>query len=1067
MIQTFLTHRLADQTVRALNTGRTRETEMVMDAVHRNLTVTPGLLQHVMIYGPRGFGKSFMTRVIQLETAELNLKERPAVYLLLPEEQRNVIRNPHALLNDLAIRLADWRTGEDRTWTEAFFRWPRPDQEAALWDAAVARLERELDESLGGTSGLVIAAVENFDTLLATVFKADTAEQRLRKWLGRGGNRLMLLATGTRTADIDYDRPLFQAFQSVWLEPWTRDECIDYFNRRRAMEGREPLDGRIEPKARAIADFIGGNPRLAQLLGEVLDTDDAWTVVAAMNALADRLADYYRRRIDDLPPLAQGLVDALIRGDEPCSATELARRVGAEQSDIARVMQDLRHADIIRGTPVPDGKETMFRVVDRVFVHYYRLRQLEVLEGRSPLVTILDLLRTFYTRDEQRWQAAHYLDLGRPDDASVFSAILLESVIDTAQSSYISGFGNRLRRYMAMFPATIDLGADEIMAALSGEQRVRFEARCVPKPDDRPIGRAMLDAIRAQIRCRMGLVEHSEDLLKSTLDEIDGEPRAAFIASSELGHLLLDERNEVSQAVATWTRFPLFPNEWMSYAMLAAICFDRSLSLVKSKSATEALKWVEYANSLAAAAGDTSIRFLITWLKVVILAGLDRHEETIAAASDAARWCANAGATHEHAASLHLKGRALCGLGRYEEAVTAYGEAAALLTFGANLPQQAAILIDLGNSLGSLHQFVAAAERFREAAALSAKAGDKRKQCQAMRFLAAALLGLGKHKAAILAADTAADLAVDVGDNAERSLALTVNATAHLALDQYEAANSAATEAAELAANLGDRAANSQALVLSGTSLLRLNRPDEAAAQWRIALEYAVAASNLTVGCAAAYGLLTAGMVNPDPECVSVYSTWINLRQSTSVSVSDPPAAAFDRLVAAVMRAVAWDAFDRFLDDNGDWINANRALLTTRTIGEVLARIDTQTDRPTAFEAARQALRRLTLLFPTSRLGPHTIDWLHPVISAFARNCRNVGLTRDIAGLIEPSMAPDAERLRSLLRQLADFDDGPGGEAGLARLDPDVATWIRRMRELPDEPTSRPGSAKRRNNRRT
>ena len=39
------------------------------------------------------------------------------------------------------------------------------------------------------------------------------------------------------------------------------------------MEGRESLDERSEPKARAIADFIGGNPRLAQLLGEVLDTD--------------------------------------------------------------------------------------------------------------------------------------------------------------------------------------------------------------------------------------------------------------------------------------------------------------------------------------------------------------------------------------------------------------------------------------------------------------------------------------------------------------------------------------------------------------------------------------------------------------------------------------------------------------------------------------------------------------------------------------------------------------------------------------------------------------------------
>ena len=58
VIQTFLTHRMEDETVRALNTGRTRETEEVMDAVRRNLSFTPGLLQHIVIYAPRGFGKS-------------------------------------------------------------------------------------------------------------------------------------------------------------------------------------------------------------------------------------------------------------------------------------------------------------------------------------------------------------------------------------------------------------------------------------------------------------------------------------------------------------------------------------------------------------------------------------------------------------------------------------------------------------------------------------------------------------------------------------------------------------------------------------------------------------------------------------------------------------------------------------------------------------------------------------------------------------------------------------------------------------------------------------------------
>ena len=53
----------------------------------------------------------------------------------------------------------------------------------------------------------------------------------------------------------------------------------------------------------------------------------------------------------------------------------------------------------------------------------------------------------------------------------------------------------------------------------------------------------------------------------------------------------------------------------------------------------------------------------------------------------------------------------------------------------------------------------------------------------------------------------------------------------------------------------------------------------------------------------------------------------------------------------------------------------------------------------------------------------------------------------------------DAQHL-GVFHLIADFDEGPGGAAGLARLDPDVAIWIRRIRDIPDEPPSPPARAK-------
>ena len=913
VIQTFLTHRMEDETVRALNTGRTRETEEVMDAVRRNLSFTPGLLQHIVIYAPRGFGKSFMTRVIQLETAALSSPERPIRYVLLPEEQRDVIRNPHALLDNMTSRLADQRLGEDRTWEKGFFRWPRPEEEAALWDASVSRLEAELDASLkldanlGGEPGLVIAAVENFDTLLATVFKDTQTEQRLRKWLGRDGNRLMLLATGTRTADLDYDRPLFQAFQSVRLQPWTQEECIAYFNSRRKLEKREPLDAHAEPKARAIANFIGGNPRLAQLLGDVLDTEDALSVVVIMNALADKLADYYRRRIDDLPPLAQGLVDALIRGGEPCSATELARRVGAEQSDIARVMRDLRHADIIRGTPAPDSKETLFRVVDRVFVHYYRLRQLEGLVGQSPLETILDLLRSFYTREEQRGQAARYLELGRPNEAMVFSRLVLEGERDGGFKRYRSNFGYRLQRYLTAAPDVIGLSADAIMTMLDSGRPSDLHAYCTASPGAAKLAQAIHGALHGQVLCRMALVDEAEATLRRALDAVNDDPAAAFVAAEELGYFLYVERGDAARAKQLWTKFLPGVDEALPQSLMIRACLNHTWLLgIDPRTAADGLIWAENAAALAARAGDTSEQAEATRHKAYSLGQLGRHAEAIEAAT--------------------------------------------------------------------------------EATALAARAGDTREQAMALLIA-------------------------------------------------------------------------SQSLAVNG-------RPEEAWITAMDAFEIAMAARDHAGADRAVWRALTIARGISRAECVPMFTRLVDLHQSGVTSEAPSPSALFDDLIAAVMRAQAWDAFDQFLTSHAEWIAANRDSLLTWLVGEALTAIARDEGRAVAFETAGQALRRLTLVFRGRDNTALDGNWLSPIVTAFARTCRDTGLMRDIAGLIEDQMAPDGTRLRSLLQRLADFDDGPGGEAGLARLDPDMAIWIRRMRDLPDTPPPRPAKAKPRGKKR-
>src|SRR5262249_35029308 len=158
-----------------------------------------------------------------------------------------------------------------------------------------------------------------------------------------------------------------------------------------------------------------------------------------------------RRRIDDLPPYSRGLLDALIRGGEPCSETALAQRVGSDQETIARAFGTLVRTDIVAGRRATDSKEKLFSARDRVFVHFYRVRYGGVSRDASPLIHIVEFLEAFYSATEKRSQAARYLELGLAREARVF----LDMVRDQRSrefNRFVAAFPFRMAKYLRAFP---------------------------------------------------------------------------------------------------------------------------------------------------------------------------------------------------------------------------------------------------------------------------------------------------------------------------------------------------------------------------------------------------------------------------------------------------------------------------------------------------------------------------------------------------------------------------------------------------------------------------------------
>ncbi|MDR3516116.1 MAG: hypothetical protein P4M00_09880 [Azospirillaceae bacterium] len=161
-------------------------------------------------------------------------------------------------------------------------------------------------------------------------------------------------------------------------------------------------------------------------------------------------------------------------------------------------------------------------------------------------------------------------------------------------------------------------------------------------------------------------------------------------------------------------------------------------------------------------------------------------------------------------------------------------------------------------------------------------------------------------------------------------------------------------------------------------------------------------------------------------------------------------------LLATATGARAWRELDAFLDRRTDWLG-HHSYWSMTPVGRAIANVGAAEGRAAGFEAAAGILSRLArraTIWPKS--------WLSPIIAAFAADCRDAGLLRDVAGLLDGTLSPDAPAHARLLAALADYKADAGRrDAVLARLDPDIALWLRRLGELADEEPPQPRKRRR------
>lgn len=988
LVETFNTHRMSDEVVRALSTGRDDELKQIVPAIRRAAQAPQNPPPALIVYGERGSGKSFLMRLVQMACADID----GVACVLLPEEQYN-IRAPQQLLQVVAAHLR----GED--W--AAMGWQldaRSDEDA--WTEDLQAFHAALDARFGAGQGLAVVLLENFDMLVEKLFGAKPpakgpasgpalarrqAEERLRKLMNARNGRFMLVASATGTVDMDYERPLFAAFTPVDLHHWSADTAIDYFNKRRALDQLPPLTEAEQARARAIIEFIGGNVRLAQLLGTVLSSPTARTIADTLDELVDKLADYYRQRMEALPPAAAAVLDALIRGGEPVSQTALGQRLKGDQRQIADAFSYLTRSRLLRAASERGGASQLYSVRDRLFVHFYRRRY----GSASSLAAIAELLERFFTPDEREQQIRQHLERGEFDDARAFGRLPLE--------------GGAIERGFGAFRDTgITDGPPRVWFEMAGvpETQVQAQRELLRKQPDR--------AYKQWIECA--------NKAASPLAQCAARGLAAVAASRNRHDQLAKHVLQESLAAA---RSADDADVLIIALDIASVFFWHR---TESEDKTEALALIQEAAALAQQAR-----------------------------SDVAKAVATA-----DAALLAYRAK------RYDEAERLYR-----LSLTSVVSPQMKLRFQFGlayvlQSQGRIQESLAECETL---LALAREHGSLEKQCDTQWMRAGLLEREGRYAEALASARDAADIAGSIDYADAQSGALYQCGWEHLKLGDAPAALEAVRLGRKVTLDaqppLWGRSAACAALeaqvLLDDTSEAARRQVVSVAGQ---ALDDACRGRNKEVANDAVASLMYASSLVPNPGVVDALRRALELDSGLAL-LTDDGYKVRENWPWAVARAQAWDAARDLVARYPALIERADAVWTGSLgiVGKLWSEAAEHDGRAAAFARAGKELPVIQSLLAqriaVSRDLPADWLWARNLASLTApltEHCPDPGLLRDIADLLQAQCGEVAEESATRLRQFADLHAAPDKEAYLQRIDPDLATAMRRIWNLPEPP---------------
>ena len=344
-----------------------------------------GSTHHVMLYGPRGIGKSHFIALLHHRICR-DEKLKNAVHVAWLNEDETTTSMVQLLVRIYRALCKGYPDEYSTNWLNELLDQSPTEIAEVLSRRLAARFENRR----------LVILVENLNVLFENLGRSGQHELRT---LLQEKPFACVIATTQKLfkAVTDRSEPFFGFFQQIPLKPLSLEEARNLLVNIARTKGQDDLAAFIDTpdgrgRVRAVHDLAGGNHRVYIVLSWFMTKESLNLLLAPFQKMADDLTPYYQERLRWISPLQRQIVELLCRVHGTVNPKEIARQLLLEQGSIGKQVRELEKIDYLMSTK--RGRETFYELSEPL------MRLADEVKDQSLIIMLVEFLRVWYRPDQ-------------------------------------------------------------------------------------------------------------------------------------------------------------------------------------------------------------------------------------------------------------------------------------------------------------------------------------------------------------------------------------------------------------------------------------------------------------------------------------------------------------------------------------------------------------------------------------------------------------------------------------------------------------------------------------------